>query len=51
MSKLTLLPDEITTHNPHLNRQNNIIVGIAIGVMIVATGVMYVAASFIQNVI
>jgi hypothetical protein len=32
--KYTHLPTEITNHNPHLNRTNNIIIGIAVGVMI-----------------
>lgn len=46
MKKYTHLPDEITTHNPNLNRTNNIIIGIAVGVMIMACGIIYVVASF-----
>jgi hypothetical protein len=50
-NRFTALPTEITTHNPHLNRTNNIIIGIAVGVMIMASAVIFVVASFIQNVI
>ena len=43
----TNLPNEIYT-KPNIDRQNNIIIGIAIGVMITACGVIYVVASLIS---
>lgn len=42
--KFTALPEEIQTEQ--IEKQNNIILGIAVGVMIMACGIIYVVASF-----
>lgn len=49
--KYTHLPNEITTHNPHLNRTNNIIIGIVLGTVIALCTGLYLFAAFIDSVV
>ena len=41
--RFTNLDHELEIANVNIDRQNNIIIGIAVGVMVVACGIIYVA--------
>lgn len=48
MTKYTNLINEIKTTRPNVDRQNNIIVGIAVGIMISACSLIYLLTSLMS---